>query len=133
MNQKFVELKFNINTYDIDIAGHVNNIVYVKWFENLRTRLFDKYFNLQELISNNLYPVVIYTNINYKKSLYLFDKPIGIMTLEHFSHGIMSLKFEIKLEEKIIALGEQKCVLMNLTTGKMDKEKVRFILNDVNE
>lgn len=133
MNQKFVELKFNINTYDIDIAGHVNNIVYVKWFENLRTRLFDQYFNLQELISNNLYPVVVSTDIKYKKSLQLFNKPIGNMRIENSNHGVITLKAEIKFNNKIAAYGEQKCIIMNIKTGKMDKEKVRFILNDVNE
>jgi acyl-CoA thioester hydrolase len=130
MNQKNVEVILNINTYDIDIAGHVNNIVYIKWFENLRTELFDKYFNLNELISNNLYPVVIYTGIKYKKSLQLFDKPLGFMKIENINHGVITLKAEIKLNYKTAASGEQRCVLMNLETGKIDKVKTKSILND---
>jgi acyl-CoA thioester hydrolase len=127
MNQKYAELKLNINTYDIDIAGHVNNIVYVRWFEDLRTKLFNTYFNLQDLLLNNLYPVVISTNITYKKPLNLFDKPAGIINLKCCNHGIMTLKAEIKLEEKIAAFGEQKCVLMNLKTRKMNKEILKFL------
>ena len=121
------EISFTIHTYDIDFAGHLNNIVYVKWIEQLRTKLFYKYFNLQELLSNNLYPVVISTNITYKKALKLFDKPAGIIHFLCFSHGIITLKFEIKQGEKIAAFGEQKCVLMDLNTGKMDKEKLKFL------
>ena len=131
MNQKFIELKLNIKPYDIDIARHVNNIVYIKWFEQLRTKLFNNYFNLQDLLSNNLYPVVISTNITYKKSLNLFDKPLGIINLVCYNHGIITLKIEIKLEEKIAAFGEQKCVLMNLITGKMIKDKLRLISADI--
>jgi acyl-CoA thioester hydrolase len=127
MNKISVELKPEIKTYDIDIAGHVNNIVYIKWFEDLRTELFNNYFNLQDLISNNLYPVVVSTNIVYKKYLTLFDKPVGIMSIECCKHSIITLKIEIKLEEKIAAFGEQKCVLMNLKTGKMEKEKLKIL------
>lgn len=70
------EILFTVHTYDIDFAGHLNNIVYVRWIEQLRTKLFNQYFNLQELLSNNLYPVVISTNITYKKALKLFNKPV---------------------------------------------------------
>ncbi len=131
MNQKFIELKLNIKPYDIDIARHVNNIVYIKWFEELRTKLFNNYFNLPDLLSNNLYPVVISTNITYKKFLKLFDEPVGFMNLVCYNHGIATLKVEIRLNGKITAFGEQKCVLMNLTTGKMIKEKLKFISVDI--
>jgi len=128
MNQISVELKPDIKTYDIDIAGHVNNAVYIKWFEDLRTKLFREYFDLPELLSNNLYPVVISTNITYKKFLKLFDKPGGFMNLVCYNHGIVTLKVEIRLDGKIAAFGEQKCILMNLKTSLMNKEKLKSIL-----
>ena len=55
------------------------------------------------------------------------------MRIENSNHGVITLKAEIKFNNKIAAYGEQKCIIMNIKTGKMDKEKVRFILNDVNE
>lgn len=131
MNHKYVELKLNVNTYDIDIAGHVNNIAYVRWFEELRIKLFNTYINLQDLLLNNLYLVVISTDICYKKSLKLFDEPVGIISIECYNHCIITLKFEIKNNEKIAAHGIQKCVLMNLKTSKMDKEKIKSILENI--
>jgi acyl-CoA thioester hydrolase len=131
MDNLSVELKPEIKTYDIDIAGHVNNIAYVRWFEDLRTKFFNTYINLRDLLSNNFYPVVISTDINYKKSLRLFDKPVGIMSIECFNHGIIVLKTEIKINGKIAAYGKQKCLLMNLKTGKMDKEKIKSILENI--
>jgi len=112
-NQKFVELKPEIKTYDIDIAGHVNNAVYIKWFEDLRIKLFIEHFNLPELLLNNLYPVVVSTEIHYKKFLKLFDKPIGVMCMECCNHGIITLKTEIRLNGKIAASGKQKCTLFD--------------------
>jgi acyl-CoA thioester hydrolase len=128
MHQISIELKPNIKTYDIDVAGHVNNIVYLKWFENLRTKLFNKHFNLKALMSANLYPVVISTNIKYKRFLKLFDKPVGRISFIGFNHSIIKLKFEIKVNGKIAVLGEQTCVLMNLKTETMDKQKFKSII-----
>ncbi len=122
----FIEVPLTIRTYDIDIAGHVNNIVYIRWFEELRTRLFDKYCNLKDLISNDLYPVVISTNIIYKKALNLYDKPAGVISPGCCNHGIITLEVEIRHDEKIAAFGEQRCILMNLTTGKMNKKGLEF-------
>ena len=123
-NEKYcASINFKIKTYEIDAAGHVNNIVYLKWFENLRTKLFEDYFNLKFLLSSNLYPVVISTNIHYKKYLKLFDNPAGFINLISYDHGIIKLKFEIKVNGEISALGEQRCVLMDLISGKMVKDK----------
>lgn len=116
------ELK--IKTYDIDIAGHVNNAVYIKWFEELRTKLFVEYFNLPGLLLNNVYPIVISTEIFYKKFLKLFDKPTGKIYLQSCNHGIITLNAEILLNQKIIAAGRQKCVLYNLTESKIVKSSV---------
>jgi len=127
-NEKYsASINFNIKTYEIDAAGHVNNIVYLKWFENLRTKLFKDYFNLKFLLSTNLYPVVISTNINYKKYLKLFDEPAGNINFVSYDHGIIKLKFEIRVNGKIAALGEQRCVLMNLKSGKMSKENLETL------
>lgn len=122
----YIEIPLTINTYDIDVAGHVNNIVYIRWVEQLRIKLFKEYFNLQELMLNNHYPVVISTSITYKRALKLFDKPIGNLNLSCFNHGIITLKFKINLKEKTAAFGEQRCVLMDLNNGKINKEKFKF-------
>ncbi|MGQ7719998.1 acyl-CoA thioesterase [Melioribacter sp. OK-6-Me] len=114
-----VEIKFNINTYDIDAAGHVNNIVYLRWLEDLRTKLISGICNFNELYEEGLYPVIVSTSINYKRQLKLFEAPIGIMELESINHGILTLKANIKVETGIVAFAEQKCVIMNLKTKKM--------------
>ncbi len=49
---------FDIKTYDIDIAGHVNNIVFVRWLEELRVKLFEQTLPIVDLIKENKFPVV---------------------------------------------------------------------------
>lgn len=41
-NLLFIEVPLFVNTYDIDVAGHVNNIVYVRWLEDMRNELFSQ-------------------------------------------------------------------------------------------
>jgi len=113
------ESVLKVNTYDIDIAGHVNNIVYIRWIEDLRAELFSQIYPLEKLLEINYYPVVISTELKYKGQIKLFDKPIGRIFLESYSHGVIMLKIEICLNDDTAFTATQKCVLMNLTTHKM--------------
>lgn len=116
-----VKLDLNIHSYDIDVAGHVNNAVYIHWLEELRTKLFTEFFNLPNLLSKGIYPVVRTTEITFRKFLKLFDKPIGKMFIESCEHGIFTLNFVIEQDNKISAEGRQKCVLYNLNKSCLIK------------
>ncbi len=124
-------MDFEIKTYEIDVAGHVNNIVFVKWLEDLRCKLFEKILPIDNLLYYDLYPAVTSTNIIYKKQLKLFDKPSGIVWVEDIKHNMMLLKFNFIINESICATAEQKCVIMNLKTGKMDKEILKNLETEV--
>jgi acyl-CoA thioester hydrolase len=116
---KAIEMKLEVKTYDIDIAGHVNNLVYVRWLEDLRNELFSQIYPLEKLIELNYYPVVISNEMKYKSQIKLFDNPIGKIYLENYSHGVITLKAEINNNQRIAFTAIQKCVLMNLENHKM--------------
>ena len=127
-NEKYkTSINFQIKTYEIDAAGHVNNIVYVKWLEDLRCKLFEKILPIDNLLYWNLFPVVTSTNITYKKQLRLSDKVTGNVWIEDVKHNMMILKFNFILSEDTCAFAEQKCVLMNLKNGTMDKERLKSL------
>lgn len=117
LENKFVELPIEVESYDIDLAGHVNNVVYVKWLEKLRNKLFSELCSFKDLIENNLYVVVVSTNIRYKKQIRMFDRPVGIMKLADINHGIILLEAFFMSGEKVAATAEQKCVIFNLRTS----------------
>ena len=122
-------MKIAVKTYDIDVAGHVNNIVYIRWIEDLRAELFSQIYPLEKLLEINYYPVVISTELKYKGQIKLFDKPIGRIFLESYTHGIILLKIEICLNNEIAFTATQKCVLMNLTTQKMFMGSIQNLVN----
>jgi acyl-CoA thioester hydrolase len=123
-------IDFEIKTYEIDIAGHVNNIVYIKWLEDLRNKLFLRLFHIGDLLEDKFYPVITSTTINYKKQLKFGDKPAGTMNIENAKHGMMVLNFKFINNKNICAYGDQKCVILNFKTGLMDKEKLKSIFNE---
>ncbi|MGB9772272.1 MAG: acyl-CoA thioesterase [Candidatus Kapaibacteriota bacterium] len=124
LTQIEVEKNFEVQTYDIDIAGHVNNIVFIRWLEELRNKLFSAIISLEKLLANDLYLVVISSEVKYKKQIKLSDNPIGTMILENISHGVLTFNAQIQVNNKIVFYAKQKCVLMNLKTEKMFSGKL---------
>jgi len=117
--------KFIVNTYDIDAAGHVNNIVNIRWIENLRNGIFDSIYPVQKLLENKLYPVVVSTDAKYKRQIKLSDKPVGIIELSAFHHGIYTFNITVKVESNIVFTAVQKCVIINLTENKMISKYIK--------
>lgn len=115
----FTELPLLVNTYDIDVAGHVNNIVFIRWLEDLRNKLFMQLYSLQKLLELDFYLVVVASDMKYKKQIKLFDIPVGKMFLKSYSHGVFVFNAEITIEQRIAFTATQKCVLLNLTDNKM--------------
>lgn len=118
-NSIYVEMPMTVNTYDIDIAGHVNNIVHIRWLEDMRNALCSHIYDLRKLLDINYYLVVTSSEAKYKKPILLFDKPLGKMFLHSYSHGLIVLKAEISVEGQTAFVATQKCVLMNLSDNKM--------------
>ncbi|MFA6596373.1 MAG: thioesterase family protein [Ignavibacteriaceae bacterium] len=118
-NSLFIEVPLLVNTYDIDVAGHVNNIVYVRWLEDMRNILFTQIYAMEKLLEINHHLVVISSEIKYRKQIKLFDKPVGKMFVHSYSHGMFIFKAEIKIEDHLAFVATQKCVLMNLNKNKM--------------
>ena len=71
-----IQMKIKVRTYDIDSAGHVSNIVYFRWLEDLRLQLFEEYFSLRSFVEKGYTPVLAASSIEYKRPIKLFDEPI---------------------------------------------------------
>ena len=73
MSKIDIELVIPVRTYDIDSFGHVSNIVYIRWLEDLRLELFNKHFSFQSLVDAGATMVLKSTYIEYKQSVSFFD------------------------------------------------------------
>jgi len=97
---KKLKISFSARGYELDSYNHINNAVYLNYFEHARWEFFrqlDLYGFLKE---NGNLPVVTDIHIRYQREVKLFDQ----LEIETFC-----------IQEKPYLIFQQKMV--NLTTG----------------
>ncbi len=108
-------------TYDIDFAGIVSNIVYVRWLEDLRLDLLDATAPLQSLLDVGICPVVVRTDIRYRSSLRLGDQVAGILTADPAEQGrvvsVLRYRF-VKPNDEVAVEASQEIAAVQRTTGR---------------
>jgi acyl-CoA thioester hydrolase len=113
-----IEICLPVRTYDIDFAGIVNNIVYVRWLEDLRLEMLARYFPLDEQLKSGIAPVIVQTKIDYKQSIKLADAPSGRMWIKAMESLRWTVNAAILVNGKAAALGEQVGIFINLENNK---------------
>ena len=114
----FIEHDINVGTYDIDFAGHVSNIAYLRWLEDMRLQLFDKYFPLQMFLKEDKTPVLAATNIQYRKPIRLFDRPHGVMWISKMGIASLTISAELYVDKQLTTQVEHVGVFIDLKTHK---------------
>ena len=110
-----VELPLPVKSYDIDLAGVVSNITYIRWLEDLRLEMLNRYFPLEDQIREGYSPVVLETHIQYKKAIRMFERPIGRMWMSKLEGLRGALEAEILVHGKAVAKATQICTFISLS------------------
>ncbi|MBX3085499.1 MAG: acyl-CoA thioesterase [Anaerolineae bacterium] len=111
-----IALPIPVRTYDIDFAGIVSNIVYIRWLEDLRLAMLDAYFPLQTQVTDGIGPVLVSTQIEYKRPIRLFDKVIGRMWVSELGTTRCNLQAEFAANDVITTTAAQVTVFINTHT-----------------
>ena len=110
------ELPFKVQTYDIDFAGIVSNIVYIRWLEDLRLRMLESFFPLERAMGSGISPVLLHAHIEYKHAIRMFDKPIGRMWMSATGRVRGTLAAEFLVSGRVAAAGEQGYCFVDSTS-----------------
>jgi acyl-CoA thioester hydrolase len=114
----WIDHEIRVCTYDIDFAGHVSNIVYLRWLEEMRLLLFDKYFPLKTFLDQGKTPVIASTYIEYKRPVRLFDKPCGVMWMSEVGKAKIIIEAEFYVADNITTIAKHTGVFVELATGR---------------
>jgi YbgC/YbaW family acyl-CoA thioester hydrolase len=68
------EYKFSVRGYELDSYGHVNNAVYLNYFEQARWEIFKQLDMIGYFQINHLLLVVTEMQIRYSREVSLFDE-----------------------------------------------------------
>lgn len=93
-----VSLKLRIGTYDIDFAGVVSNIVYIRWLEDLRLRFMEVHYPLEEATKKRTVPLISRLKAHYIQPLRMFDEPLGTVWIEKLGRVRFTMGAEILKE-----------------------------------
>jgi len=102
-----IENDIYIKAYEIDSMGIVSNIVYIKWFEDLRHLFLAKYYPYKEMMKEMKSPMLMKTEVEYKKPLTIMDSPVGKLWIGKFGRTKWEMNFEISVGDVIHCTGKQ--------------------------
>ncbi|MER2030573.1 MAG: thioesterase family protein [Solibacillus sp.] len=115
------EQPIHINAYDIDAMGIVSNIVYVRWFEDLRMAFLNEHYPLAEMMAVQISPILMKTEIEYKAPLTIFDKPLGRCWMVKVGQSSWEMELEITTEKHTHCIGKQSGCFFDLEKKKVAK------------
>lgn len=113
-----IEEHIEIKAYDIDVMGIVSNIVYVRWFEDLRHSFLDKYYPYKQMIEAKKSPILVKTEIEYKTPLTIYDGPLGRCWMSKMGKSKWEMLFEIVSGQTIHCSGKQLGCFFDLAKNK---------------
>ena len=107
--------KVQIRLTDIDILGHVNNSIYLVYFEMARIH----YFN--HMVGPNWDwreqgVVLVKNEVEYIQPLYLHDQPEIKLFLKHIGNKSFTLAYQLFVKDKLCTTGSSTLVGFNSKT-----------------
>jgi acyl-CoA thioester hydrolase len=103
-----IELSFPVRTYDIDFAGIVSNIVFIRWLEDLRLRMLEIHYPLEPVLARGHGPLLARTEIDYLRPVRFGSRVHGAMWLSGHGRARFDLEAEFEVAGEIVARARQR-------------------------
>ena len=128
-----IRVEVQVMFFDTDCGGVVSNIAYLRFIEVARTRLAEELgLHLAEMAKTQQYPVVVRTEIDYRRAAKLADHLIVEGWLDQIERARFWCAFRVvrKEDQALIAECRQMLALIEMPAGKLlrlpeDWEKYR--------
>jgi len=88
-------LPLRIAGYDVDVAGVVNNAVYVRWLEDLRTCFMTRWLSFEESLARGLAPTLVRLEVDYRVALRMGDSVAGRLWFKEIARASALIETEI--------------------------------------
>ena len=116
-----IETHEEVMFFDTDCGGVVHNLAYLRMIETARTRLAAKMgMKLAEMAQTQLFPVVVRTEIDYKKPAKLGDEIVIHGRLDCVERVRFWCSFEVfrKSDQALLITCRQALALVQMPQGK---------------
>lgn len=116
-----IETREEVMFFDTDCGGVVHNIAYLRMIETARTRLAAKMgMQLKEMSNTRLFPVVVRTEIDYRKPAVLGDELVIYGRLDSIERVRFWCAFELRrpADDTLLITCRQSLALVQMPEGK---------------
>jgi YbgC/YbaW family acyl-CoA thioester hydrolase len=116
-----IETREEVMFFDTDCGGVVHNIAYLRMIETARTRLAARLgMALRQMAETQLYPVVVRTEIDYRRPAKLGDELVIQGRLERVERARFWCAFEVKrpADEQLLITCRQALALVQMPQGR---------------
>lgn len=111
-----LRIPIRVMTYDIDFAGIVSNIVYIRWLEDLRIRMLDVHMPLVPMMQAGRMPILASTKIDYKRPIRIMDEVVGAMWVHDIGRSRWIMRAEFIANGEVTTSAEQSGVMVDMGT-----------------
>jgi acyl-CoA thioester hydrolase len=115
---RWVDLDFAVKTYDIDFAGIVSNIVFVRWLEDLRLDMMEAAYPLRRALADGVAPVLLETHIAYRRPVTIQQRLRGRMWVKAMERVRWTVAASFVADDVVRAEAEQTGIFIRLATRK---------------
>jgi len=116
--RRVVEREIPVRTYDIDFAGIVGNIVYVRWLEDLRLAMMEAAYPIARALAEDVAPILLETRIAYERPVTLQDALRGRIWVTEMGRIKWRLAAEFLVGDECRARAEQTGLFIRLSTRR---------------
>ena len=127
-----LEIALEVYTFDIDFAGHVSNISYIKWLEIGRLHLLAAAgWPVIEAMAQGVVPILASTQIRYRKPIKLGDRVRLDVGISELGRASATMGFAVHAGEHLAATATQTGLFVNAGTGRphrlSESERASFL------
>ena len=112
---RIVERALPVRTYDIDFAGIVSNIVYIRWLEDLRLAMMEEAYPIARALAEDVAPILLETKIAYERPVTIHDELKGRMWVTEMGRIKWHLAAEFVVGDVVHARAEQVGLFIRLS------------------
>jgi len=116
------ETQDEVMFYDTDVGGVVHNLAYLRMIERCRTLLAsDLGFDLKAMATTKIFPVVVRTEIDYRKPAGLGDRILTQGTLTEWGKARFWCAFEMRREsdQTLLITCRQQLAVVAMPEGRV--------------
>jgi acyl-CoA thioester hydrolase len=114
---KIQPAEIQVRFADLDVLGHVNNAIYLSYFEMTRVHYFKELLGVKwDWKKTGV--LLVRNEIDYLKPILLYDKPSITMHLIEIGSKSFQLGYEVYVGEKLCTQGLSVMVCYNAVTDQ---------------